>query len=72
MILAKWALVLVMSTSCYGSGCAPGITVTSIPVESKELCLQQANYLSTEARKVTLDKAFSQTTTKAMCIQVAR
>lgn len=72
MILAKWALVLVMSTSCYGGNCSPGITVTSIPVESKELCLQQATYLAAEARKVQLLNAFSETTTKAMCIQVAR
>ncbi|WEM34243.1 hypothetical protein [Xanthomonas phage X1] len=73
MILAKWALVLVMISkpTCGGTGCVPSVSQTTIPVETKELCLQQANYLSQEVRK--LEAGYYYTIqSKAYCIQVAK
>lgn len=74
MILAKWALVLVIFTNpdCVGSGCVPTISQSVTPVESKELCLQQANYLAAEARKLTFTRGYYSIGARAHCIQVAK
>lgn len=44
MIIAKWVLVLVL-TEYSGNSSADSVAVTQIPMESRELCLAQANFL---------------------------